>query len=233
MPKEKQLDTKEEKVVEEEDDRIKLTELLSAILEFHGDSTNEEKYDRVQNMIESITVRERLTIMEKELALVEILNALPEEDKGDAASETIDLELGRYFHGLLKYATNLNIDLNYSLLDIAVYDALEAFGLGDYLRKYCGKDYSALCGLVNDALNFRNIDKIVGIAALFSDENMKSFKETVNSLKTELTPERLAQMKAIVAEGDPAWTALKETVTEQAVENALVMDTQKLEEEDE
>lgn len=222
-----------EKVDKENNDgNVRLTEILAAILDFNANPTDEEKYDKVQSLIEGIIVRERLTLMEKELSLVEILNSIPEDSKGDAASEVVNLEIGRYFYGLLKYATNLTIDINGALLDIAVYDALEAFGFGEYLRRFCGKDYKILCGLVNDALNFRNIEKIVGISALFSEENMKSFKETVESLRTELTPERLAQIKSVVAEGDPAWIALKETVTEAAVENALASDVGKLKEEE-
>lgn len=215
-------------VGEIDDGRIRLTSILSAALEFNAEPQNEEKYDAVQTLIQSIIVRERLTLLEKEMALVEILNAIPEDGKDDAAVATIGLELARYFHGLLKYATNLRIDVDATMLDASVYDVLEAFGLGEYLRNFCRSDFDVLCGLVNDALNFRNIDKIVGISALFSEENMKSFQETVTALKTELTPERLAQMKAIVTEGDPAWSALRETVAEKAVENAMVADAQLL-----
>ena len=35
-------------------------------------------------------------------------------------------------------------------------------------------------------------------------------------------------MRAIVTEGDPAWTALRETVAEKAVENAMLTDAQLL-----
>jgi hypothetical protein len=231
MPEEQKPEFEEELVQVENDDRIKLSDVLSAILEFNADPHNEEKYDRVQELMNSIVVRERLTLMEKDVALVAVLNRIPEEAKNDAATAAVTLELAKYFDALLKYAVNLKIDVPYSALDIAVYDALEAFGFGDYMRRFCEKDYAKLCGMIDNSLDFRNIDKIVRIAALFSDENMKEFKETVAALKTELTPERLAQMKALVAAGDPAWEALRGTMMESAVENAMMQDTQTLNEE--
>lgn len=213
----------------DENGNVRLSGILIAALRFNRDPQDQGLCEAVQELINAIVVRERLTLMEKTVALVEIMNAIPEDAKDDAVDAAISLELARYFHGLFKYAANLNVDLNLSLLDTSVYDVLEAFGFSEYLLRFCAKDYEVLKDFVNDALNFRNIDKIVRVAALFSDENMKSFKETVQALKTELTPEKIAQMKALVAEGDPAWQALKETVTDAAVENALLQDVAALE----
>ena len=218
---------------EADDGNVKLTQILAAALEFHADPQNERKYDRVNDLINAIVVRERLPLMEKDVALAEMLAAIPDEDKDDVASAAIHLELARYFLGLCRYAVNFKIDLNYALLDAAVYDVLEAFGFGAYLKRFCGADYNALCGMLGDAINFRHIDRIVGMASLLTEENLKTFKDAVASLNKELTPERLAQMKAFIAEGDPAWQALKETVTETVVENALLEDLRALSSEEE
>lgn len=221
----------ENKVVDAKEDEtgyIKLSEIIFAIVEFNGDPQNEEKYNKIVNYINAISVRERIPIREKNIILAEILTAIPADDKDDAAELAIRLELARYFFGLMKYATNLRVDISTVLLDSSVYDSLEVFGLSSRLKKFCGEDYASLCALLQDTINFRHINEIVSMASLFSEENMKDLKETVVALKTELTPEKLAQMKAIVTEGDPAWTALRETVAEKAVENALMTDVQLL-----
>lgn len=230
LPEEKKIAAEETEAAEEEKDdgKIKLTEILAAALDFNAHPQDEEKYDHVNELVNAISVRERMPLMEKDIALAEMLAALPADAKEDAALGAVHMELVRYFFGLLKYAVNLKIDVNYALLDASVYDVLEAFGVGAHIRKFCGEDYANLCLLLNDAINFRHIDRIVEMSALFSDENMEAFKTAVLALKTELTPEKLAQMKAFIAEGDPAWQALKETVTDTAVENALLQEIREL-----
>ena len=56
------------------------------------------------------------------------------------------------------------------------------------------RDYARFEHMVDNALNFSNIDKILTFSSNFDPENIQKFVDTVADLKDQLTGEKLKQM---------------------------------------
>ena len=111
-----------------------------------------------------------------------------------------------------------------SLVNIEIYDVLVTFGMEDRILEFCGKDHARLRKMLDDAVNFSNIFRIVESTKLLSSENIAELDKVLKGLKDNLTIEKIQELKAILAEADPAWTELKKSVGEEAVLASTVKD---------
>ena len=73
-----------------------------------------------------------------------------------------------------------------------------------------------------------NIYKIVETAEYFRSDNIDALVKQLEAARKELTPEMLENMKSILNGQSPEWKALKESVGDMALGNALDKDIDSL-----
>ena len=195
-----------------DEQEILLSDILEKCLDFRQEPA-EEKYKEIEAMIAKIDVRERLTLAEKGLAVMNVLNSV--KDNSNALECAFELESGLFFKGTLSYTLNLKIDIPASLMNIETYDLLITFGLEDRILSFCGADHARMRKMLDDAVNFSNIFKLVDSTKLISGENIAEVQATLQGLKEMLTLDRIRELKGVMVETEPAWTELKSTIGEE------------------
>ena len=195
-----------------DENMILLSDILEKCLDFRQKPA-EETYKGIEAMIAKIDVRERLTLAEKGLAVMNVLNTI--KDNSNALECAFELESGLFFKGTLSYTLNLKIDIPASLMNIETYDLLITFGLEDHILGFCGVDHARMRKMLDDAVNFSNIFKLVDSTKLISGENIAELQATLQGLKEMLTLDRIRELKGVMVETEPAWTELKKTIGEE------------------
>src|SRR5574344_942319 len=202
-----------------ENNKVLLTDLVTACLNFEEDPESKEKEQNVTNLLNQISVRSYLTIQEKEVALMRILSRVPNEY--DAAGAATYVEIGKIIYGLLSYSVNLENDMGELALQYGIYDVITMHGIAAYFLQYCSDDFSVLEKMISDTLNFSNIFRLSQTMALFNDKEFDKWIKMITDLKTTLTPEMIKDLKSLAANGTPQWEALKKSVEDTALSQAL------------
>lgn len=206
-----------------DENMILLSDILEKCLDFRQQPA-EETYKGIEAMIAKIDVRERLTLAEKGLAVMNVLNTI--KDNSNALECAFELESGLFFKGTLSYTLNLKIDIPASLMNIETYDLLITFGLEDHILSFCGADHARMRKMLDDAVNFSNIFKLVDSTKLISGENIAELQTTLQGLKEMLTLDRIRELKGVMVETEPAWTELKKTIGEEVTFAVNAKDTE-------
>lgn len=193
------------------DNKIKLSDIIEKCLIFRENPT-EEAFADIGDVIASVNVRERLSLAEKGLTMLAVMERV--KDTENPVECAFQLTAGFFFKGTLSYATNLAVDIPLSLMNIEVYDLLVTMGLEDHILEYCAKDNAALRKMLDDAVNCSNVYRLVNAAKMISPEGIAELDKVLKGLKESLTLDKIRELKSVLAETDPAWTALKETVGE-------------------
>lgn len=215
----------EEKVIEKtENQPVLLSELFLACENFEKDPTDENN-DKLQKMIQSLQVKTYIPILDKELIMVDILSAIP--DEFDAPGCSGYLEMGKVMYGLLAYVVNLENDLNGLSMFFGIYDALVVHGVVDYILQFASKDYAVLDRMVSDAMSSTNITRLLQTASLFDEKAYAKWKGLITDLKTSFTPEMLDAMKKVSAEGSDEGKILANGLMEAALNKAYDRDLKK------
>lgn len=201
-------------------ENIKLSELLTLLLEFKKDPKPEKEIE-IQNKILQFQVKPYMDIIDKKLALVSICNPIFNDYYRDGIELSAQLEMNKVVFGLLDYVINLENDLVGAAADQPFYDVLVEFGVVDHILEYCEKDYRRLEKMVDDTLNFANVQKITETAQYLKPENIESFKDVLRQMKKDLTPEMIADIKQIINAESPEWQAFKETVGDQILDQTI------------
>ena len=214
------------------EDKLLLTDLLELCLDFKENPTDESE-KKIVDFVNKFNVISYMPIQSKQIALALILNSatITEQDiKLGAGSDmditdvVLNLEAGKLIYGLLPYVINLENDLGAQGLNMGVLDLLYQFGIADHILQYCRLDFDRLDKMVEEANNYSNLAKLADNIALMSPENMAEFTNVIIDLKNELTAEKLKDLKALATAGDPRWSALKETVADEAIGKAMEND---------
>lgn len=215
----------EEKVIEKtEDQPVLLSELFLACERFEQDPTDENN-DKLQKMIQSLQVKTYIPILDKELIMVDILSAIP--DEFDAPGCSGYLETGKVMYGLLSYVVNLENDLNGLSVFFGVYDALVMHGVVDYILQFASKDYAILDRMVSDAMSFTNITRLLQTASLFDEKAYTQWKGLLTDLKASFTPEMLDAIKKISAENSDEGKIVADSVIETTLNKVYDRDLKK------
>lgn len=202
--------------------KIKLTEVLTAILEFKKNPT-EETNAKVHEYMQKLQVIPYLSINRKIICASIIAANIFNVDR-DAMQSAVHLTVAETMYGILEYCVNLENDLDSYVVDETIYDAMCDFGFIDYVLSFCGKDFERLCDLVDKMINFSNIYKIVETAEYFRSDNIDALVKQLEAARKELTPEMLANMKSILNGQSPEWQAWKESVGDEVLGNVLDKD---------
>lgn len=203
-------------------ENIKLTEVLTAILEFKKDPT-EENNEKVRGYMQKLQIIPYLS-MNRKMVCAAIITSNIFNAQRDAAESAEHLMIAETMYGMLEYCVNLENDLESYIVDETIYDALYEFGFMDYIFKYCGEDFKRLCDLIDKMVNFSNIYKIVETADYFKSDNIDALAKELEAARKELTPEMLADMKSILNGQSPEWQAWKESVGDEVLGKVLDKD---------
>ena len=202
-----------------EQNKIKLTSLLEACLDFTRDPSpaNELKVAEIANLF---AYREYIPLIEKQIQVAAIIGGIP-GDEYDALVCENWLVMGKVIHGILPYVVNLENDLDKGAMTPAVVDLLYNMNIVDSILEHCEKDYKRLEKMVDDTMNFTNLFRLVQSVELLDPSKLDEFMKELREMKQELTPEMLANLKSLAVSASPEFAALKEAVADEAIGKAM------------
>lgn len=203
-------------------EKIKLTDILTAILNFK-ENPSEENDKAVHDYMQKLHVIPYLSIDRKAICASIICQNVFNVER-DMVKSAVYLVVAETMYGILEYCINLENDLESFVADETIYNILCEFGFIDYIMKFCGTDFNRLCDLIDKMINFGNIYKIVEAADNFSGANIDALVKELDKATKTLTPEMLSDMKSILNGEDPHWKALKESVGDEVLGNVLDKD---------
>lgn len=198
-----------------EQEKIKLTHLLEACLDFTKDPTPANEL-KVVEITKLFSYREYIPLVEKQVQVAAILGGIPGDDN-DALVYENWLVLGKVVYGVLAYVVNLENDLDRVAMTPAVVDLLYQMGIIDDILEHCEKDYRRLEKMIEETLNFSNILRLTQTVELFDAEKIDEFTQELRNMKNELTPEMLADLKSLAVSGSAEFSVLKEAVADDAL----------------
>ena len=214
------------------DEAIKLSELIEACEEYDKEleSGKEDgpKKEEFLKIFSKMRVIPYLTIQDKTVSLTYVMANCESSSKINIVETEVKLHIAKIIFGLLRYVVNLENDLDFSVFSPAVVDLLFKFNIIDSVLQHCGADYARFEKMVDEAINFSNLMKLADIATLFVPERIDEFVKEVRSLKEDLTPERIKDLKSIATLGSPEWAALKQTVADEVLGKIMDSDFEKL-----
>lgn len=200
----------------EDNEKIRLSAFVVAATDFNADPSDANA-QRVQSLMEGIQVREYIPLKEKELITAGVIRALSPDF--DAVGTAGFLEILKIQSGLLAYCVNLENDVGTISHSFALYDLYHRTGLVDYIVSKCEKDYGRLCHMIDEALNFSNIYRLIESAQLFDDESYGEWTELLAKVKDTLSSAEvkdfLSAMSSETPEGKELLTALSESSFDQ------------------
>lgn len=173
-----------------------------------GDITMSEK-DKIVKFKKEISLEELLNystdyllerISEKEytdwLCKVEFRNYIPIEEKSEIVNNlimktfeydfnyismfSIDIEMDKFFYGLLKY-TNISIADNEHLITSKTYDILSVT-FGKIIYELVKEDYNNLISLYDETINFKNIMNLMDRFNVLDTKSAKAQDKTLDNL---------------------------------------------------
>lgn len=206
-------------------EKFKLSDILEICVDFKNDPT-EENHKRIQNMLSQFEVRQYLPLINKELAVISVLSCV--SDSMDAIDAEMNYVAGKVVFGLMQYVINIEVDLQFGMIPLSIIDALYEFEIVDYILQFCEKDYSRLEKMMDEAINFSNMDRICHVPSLLSDDKLEEFTKSLKEFKEELSPEVLEAVKALSSETSPEWRVTRDILGELMVSNSFDKDLELL-----
>lgn len=202
-------------------EKIKLSDILLGCLDFLQEPSkdNQEEMEALWN---KIMIREYVPLEEKTKLILPIINQAQVDDE-NAVLMNMRIEIGKVFLGLvLGYCVNIENDLNIASLQVSLYDLIYSTGFVDWiLNNGARKDYEKLCQMVDNSLNFSNILNLLSAFSTFDETNIKAFNDTIDSLKTELTSEKMDFLKKMTVVGTPEFEEFSKSLSETALKKVL------------
>ena len=205
-----------------EQEKIKLTDLLGACLDFKREPTPENDL-AIKAIVNSFIIKEYLPLADKLTQLSLILGNIT-SDSLDQFEAEMWVVIGKVVYGILAYVDNLENDLDKLSMSAQVVDLLYEMGVVDNVLEHCEKDYHRLEKMLDETMNFSNIFRIVETTRLYNSDSIDKFVEELESFKKDLTPEMLENMKSIANASDPAFKAFKDTVVDEVLNRVMDVD---------
>lgn len=208
------------------EEKIKLSDLLLSCADFIEDPQLNEA--NMASMISKIQVRSYIPLGDKAKYVRAILDSAELIDE-NIVLLAMNLELGKAIYGLIcGYCINVENDLDVSSVQLGVYDLIYQTGLADEILKYCERDYKIFCNLVDSAVNCSNVFNVMQAFSSVNPDNIEAFGDIIDSLKEELTPEKMDFLKKVYTAGTPESRVIPEVLAEKALSEALGEDVSTL-----
>lgn len=203
----------------EEKEYLKLSDLLDLITKFR-EEPSEEKMGEIKKFVEQFQVKEYMPLEQKRVCAEVVVYQL-NKTKGSSVDIQTELIARSAIFGLLLYVVNLVNDVAEKIKLTEVYDALSEFGIIDYILDFCYNDYCRFEKIVSGAINFSNILGMMEIIKEIEPANIEELIKTVNDFKTELTTEKIKDLKSILNGTSPEWEEFRKEMEGEALSVAL------------
>ncbi len=207
---------------------MKLQEILDVCDAFIKNPEDEATVKAYNDMLQGLVIRAYLPMQEKVVALVRMII---DSDKDIDVPETFftaGLEIACCFDGLLSYV-NIEPEVNIEIKNYENYDLIYQSGLADYILEFCGKDYDRLTRMMERTLSYQNLMELVQSIREVDVGGLREVTEKIRGMKDEIDPEVIKNIADIARMNDPALNKLKDTIDDEAVDNAFAENTEKKE----
>lgn len=200
-------------------EKIKLSELLSILLDFKQDPSVENK-EKINEILAQLQIKPFLDFNTKTICTLKICSNLwiGTKDSIDFAKALI---INRALYGLLQYVLNLEVDILLEPNKEALYDLLCEFEVLEYIYKFCHTDFDRLSYLVDKTINFENIQKLVESIQNFDSTGLEELIKTIKETKQSLTPDMLQNLKILADSTSPEFQILKDITSKKVLQNTL------------
>lgn len=200
-------------------EKVKLSEILEAIKNFRDEQT-ETNYGEIEKLATSLVVKPYMPL-EKKRAMASLIICDLNVKDDDPVTLSIKLIVRNTVYGLFFYIVNLENDLGEKSEDPAIYDALSEFGIIDRILDICYDDYKVLEKIVLDAMNISNIYRMAANLEKFDFRKADEFVEAIKQFKSELTDDKIKDLKSIVNGTSPEWKEFKEAVGDEIADAVM------------
>lgn len=128
----------------------------------------------------------------------------------DLTQRMIELQMYKFFDILLAYT---NIVVEDTDVNVDNYDICNSI-LGDWLLTYSAIDYSKTIELLNDYMNYNNIEQIVSTGEIINNVSLTEYNQVQKDFmnKMDSNPEMLKDMIDILKLNDPNLAALNDSI---------------------
>lgn len=199
------------------EEKLELSDYLMLCTKFEENPEDASLLEGINDFISKISVREYISLKEKEIIIMEILNTLNKDL--DAPGVAAFLEIGKITNALLRYCVNLENDVPYISLGYSLVDMIYKHGLYDSILEGCEKDCKRLFKMIDDAVNASNIYRIVETASLFDQESYDEWLASMNNLKDTLDSKTLQNLLDVVGTDSEETKELIDQIKKVAVES--------------
>ncbi len=196
------------------EENLLLSDYIILALEFEENPEDLVKQQKLQEYLDKIIIRNYIPLKEKELLMMKILANIHKDF--DAPGAAAFLEISKVSIGALAYCVNIENDVTLSEIMYDVCDVCHQYGLYDLIMKYCADDYKQLCEMVNNTINFGNINRLIQTTSLFGKEEFDKWEKSIEELKTHLNSEEFKALTEVVNSNDPTVDGLLKTLQEDA-----------------
>lgn len=154
---------------------IKLEEVIEWCKNFI--STEEHDKEEIEAWLNNIEVKSYLSLMDKASAVNKVLFLRDVPVFGDEVLNIVEFEKLKFWHILLLY-TNIDIGNNTDILSAENYDVIYSV-IGDYIYIKCYNDYNRTIKMIDDIINYTNIQKMAEIVESLSGLDTERMNESL------------------------------------------------------
>lgn len=196
------------------DEKLKLSDYLILAAKFNEDPT-EENSQALEDFLDKLVVREYIPLKEKDILMVQVLRKITKDF--DAAGAASFLEMGKIETGLFAYCVNLELDTGVLSGTYTSYDLYFQHGLVDSILLVCEDDYKRLCTMIDNAIQFSNIYRLIESAQLLDSTEYDKWIETMNDIKDTINSDTIKDIIGVVAQPDEKTKSLMDMLNEEAL----------------
>ena len=200
----------------EKENKLKVSDYLIACTDFEKDPENEGNYQKIQNFLSDLVIREYIPLKEKEIITINVLETINKDY--DAPGAAAFIEMGKVTRALLSYCVNLDNDITILSFGYYATDLIYKHGLFDTVTKVCGADYNRLTTMIDNAINASNIYRLAQTAELFDQESYDKWLKTMNELKDTMDSQSIKDLITLVNEDNEGNNSLINQLKEMAID---------------
>ncbi len=212
-----------------ENAKLKIKDYIISCIDFEN-SQDESKLKEIQSFIDALEFREYIPLKEKEIIILKIMSKVGRDY--DAPGAAAMIEMSKIVLGLFAYCINLERDVEFLETLYYCHDLFYQFGLIDAIMQHCGEDYKRLVKMLDKALSFDNLYRLMQTTSLFDTESYDKWLKTMNDLKTAMDQDTLKEFVKITNSEDPtSQEVLREAnkIALDVVNEEILHDKQKVE----
>ena len=120
---------------------------------------------------------------------------------------------------MLSYCTNVVNDVGSLNNTFLTYDLYFQHGLVDCILNKCEADYNRLCHMVDNAVQFSNIYRLIQSTEFFNDEEYDKWLAAMADIKDTINSENLQEILKFMSSNDESGQKLLNTIQQQTLDS--------------